>query len=275
MSRLTEVLGSLRESGRKAVIPYVVAGDPTEALTVPLLQALVASGADVLEVGVPFSDPMSEGPTIQKGHERALAGGTSLRSTLAIIAEFRKHNQDTPIVLMGYANPLERLGYSVIANLCADAGVDGLITVDLPPEEVEAMNRELQRVDIDNIFLISPTTSDERVATITAQASGFIYYVALKGVTGAGHLDTAAVESHLSLIRQHTDLPIAVGFGIKDGETAGTVAKCSDAVVVGSALVDCIADAAASGSDHDNVIQVGAKLISEIRSGVNLATSQQ
>ena len=275
MSRLTEVLGSLRESGRKAVIPYVVAGDPTEALTVPLLQALVASGADVLEVGVPFSDPMSEGPTIQKGHERALAGGTSLRSTLAIIAEFRKHNQDTPIVLMGYANPLERLGYSVIADLCADAGVDGLITVDLPPEEVEAMNRELQRVDIDNIFLISPTTSDERVATITAQASGFIYYVALKGVTGAGHLDTASVESHLSLIRQHTDLHIAVGFGIKDGETAGTVAKCSDAVVVGSALVDCIADAAASGSDHDNVIQVGAKLISEIRSGVNLATSQQ
>lgn len=275
MSRLTEVFGSLRESGRKAVIPYVVAGDPTEALTVPLLQALVASGADVLEVGVPFSDPMSEGPTIQKGHERALAGGTSLRSTLAIIAEFRKHNQDTPIVLMGYANPLERLGYSVIADLCADAGVDGLITVDLPPEEVEAMNRELQRVEIDNIFLISPTTSDERVATITALASGFIYYVALKGVTGAGHLDTAAVESHLRLIRQHTDLPIAVGFGIKDGETAGTVAKCSDAVVVGSALVDCIADAAASGLDHDKVIQVGAKLISEIRSGVNLATSQQ
>ena len=275
MSRLTEVLGSLRESGRKAVIPYVVAGDPTEALTVPLLQALVASGADVLEVGVPFSDPMSEGPTIQKGHERALAGGTSLRSTLTIITEFRKHNQETPIVLMGYANPLERLGYSVIADLCADAGVDGLITVDLPPEEVEAMNRELQRVDIDNIFLISPTTSDERVATITAQASGFIYYVALKGVTGAGHLDTAAVESHLRLIRQHTDLPIAVGFGIKDGETAGTVAKCSDAVVVGSALVDCIADAAASGLDHDKVIRVGAKLISEIRSGVNLATSQQ
>ena len=275
MSRLTEVLGSLRESGRKAVIPYVVAGDPTEALTVPLLQALVASGADVLEVGVPFSDPMSEGPTIQKGHERALAGGTSLRSTLTIITEFRKHNQETPVVLMGYANPLERLGYSVIADLCADAGVDGLITVDLPPEEVEAMNRELQRVDIDNIFLISPTTSDERVATITAQASGFIYYVALKGVTGAGHLDTAAVESHLRLIRQHTDLPIAVGFGIKDGETAGTVAKCSDAVVVGSALVDCIADAAASGLDHDKVIQVGAKLISEIRSGVNLATSQQ
>ena len=275
MSRLTEVLGSLRESGRKAVIPYVVAGDPTEALTVPLLHALVASGADVLEVGVPFSDPMSEGPTIQKGHERALAGGTSLRSTLAIIAAFRLHDQETPIVLMGYANPLERLGYSVIADLCADAGVDGLITVDLPPEEVEAMNRELQRVDIDNIFLISPTTSDERVATITAQASGFIYYVALKGVTGAGHLDTAAVESHLDLIRQHTDLPIAVGFGIKDGETAGTVAKCSDAVVVGSALVDCIADAAASGLEHDNVVQAGGKLISEIRSGVNLATSQQ
>ena len=217
---------------------------------------------------------MSEGPTIQKGHERALAGGTSLRSTLAIITEFRKHNQETPIVLMGYANPLERLGYAAIADMCANAGVDGLITVDLPPEEVEAMNRELQRVDIDNIFLISPTTSDARVATITAQASGFIYYVALKGVTGAGHLDTAAVESHLSLIREHTDLPIAVGFGIKDGDTAGTVAKCSDAVVVGSALVDCIADAAASGLDYENVIEVGAKLISEIRSGVNLATSQ-
>lgn len=273
MSRLGPVLQRLRDEDRRAVIPYLVAGDPYEGLTVPLMHSLVEAGADVIEVGVPFSDPMSEGPTIQKGHERALAGGTSLNSTLALIAEFRQTDAETPLILMGYANPLERKGYAAVADACAEAGIDGLITVDLPPEEVAVMNTELQRHSIDNIFLISPTTTEDRIITITEQASGFIYYVALKGVTGAGHLDTAAVESHLAIIRQHTDLPIAVGFGIKDAQTAARVATCADAVVVGSALVDEIA---ADFSEHQNdarAIAIGGSLISSIRKGVNLATS--
>ena len=273
MSRLGPVFQRLRDGGRRAVIPYLVAGDPNEGLTVPLMHRLVEAGADILEVGVPFSDPMSEGPTIQKGHERALAGGTSLNSTLALIAEFRETDAETPLILMGYANPLERKGYAAVADACAQVGIDGLITVDLPPEEVAVMNAELQRHSIDNIFLISPTTTEDRIITITEQASGFIYYVALKGVTGAGHLDTAAVEAHLAIIREYTDLPVAVGFGIKDAETAARVAVCADAVVVGSALVD---EVAVDFSEHQNdarAIAIGGSLISSIRKGVNLATS--
>ena len=274
MSRLGPLFKKLNQEGRRAVIPYLVAGDPNEALTVPLMHALVDAGADIIEVGVPFSDPMSEGPTIQKAHERALEGGTSLKSTLALVEDFRITNTTTPLVLMGYANPLERQGYAYVADACADAGIDGLITVDLPPEEVAPMNTELQRRELDNIFLISPTTSDERVATITQQASGFIYYVALKGVTGAGNLDTAAVEAHLAIIRAHSDLPVAVGFGIKDAETAATLAGCADAVVVGSAMVDCIAAEYASESDPAAAIETAHSLISTIRTGVNLATSK-
>ena len=273
MSRLGPVFQSLRDAGRRAVIPYLVAGDPNEGLTVPLMHSLVEAGADVLEVGVPFSDPMSEGPTIQKGHERALAGGTSLNSTLALIAEFRKTDAETPLILMGYANPLERKGYAAVADACAEAGIDGLITVDLPPEEVAVMNTELQRHSIDNIFLISPTTTEDRIITITERASGFIYYVALKGVTGAGHLDTEAVEAHLAIIRQYTDLPVAVGFGIKDAQTAARVAVCADAVVVGSALVDEIAADFSEHQDDARAIAIGGSLISSIRKGVNLATS--
>lgn len=273
MSRLGPVFQRLRDEGRRAVIPYLVAGDPNEGLTVPLMHSLVEAGADVLEVGVPFSDPMSEGPTIQKGHERALAGGTSLNSTLALIAEFRQTDLETPLILMGYANPLERKGYAAVADACAEAGIDGLITVDLPPEEVAVMNAELQRHSIDNIFLISPTTTEDRIITITEQASGFIYYVALKGVTGAGHLDTEAVEAHLAIIRQYTDLPVAVGFGIKDAQTAARVAVCADAVVVGSALVDEIAADFSEHQDDARAIAIGGSLISSIRKGVNLATS--
>ena len=273
MSRLGPVFQRLRDEGRRAVIPYLVAGDPNEGLTVPLMHSLVEAGADVIEVGVPFSDPMSEGPTIQKGHERALAGGTSLNSTLALIAEFRQTDLETPLILMGYANPLERKGYAAVADACAEAGIDGLITVDLPPEEVAVMNTELQRHSIDNIFLISPTTTEDRIITITEQASGFIYYVALKGVTGAGHLDSEAVEAHLAIIRQYTDLPVAVGFGIKDAQTAARVAVCADAVVVGSALVDEIAADFSEHQDDARAIAIGGSLISSIRKGVNLATS--
>ena len=180
------------------------------------MHALVKAGADVIELGVPFSDPMSEGPVIQQAHERALANGARLRDALDMVETFRQRDTDTPVLLMGYANPVEHMGYAAFADRAAAAGVDGLLTVDIPPEEVAGVNAELHRVGMDNIFLVAPTTPDARIKAIVGQASGFIYYVALKGVTGAGNLDAADVARHLDLIRAHTALPLAVGFGIKD-----------------------------------------------------------
>ena len=224
MSRLTELFSRLKRQQKRALIPYVVAGDPSPSGTVQLLHRLVAAGADVLEVGVPFSDPMSEGLVIQLGHERALANGITLRAVLDLVQEFRRDNTETPVVLMGYANPIERFGYDAFAEASADAGVDGLITVDLPPEEVERLDSALMRVGIDNILLISPTTANERIKTIVGRARGFIYYVAVKGVTGSGQLDVDEVAERVAVIRGLTDLPIAVGFGIKDAESAQRVA---------------------------------------------------
>lgn len=273
MSRLTETFKTLKSRGRKAVIPYVVAGDPTVATTVPLMHRLVAAGADVLEIGVPFSDPMSEGPVIQKGHERALLNGVSLRDVLRMVSEFREHDTETPVVVMGYANPVERMGHVAFADACAESGVDGLITVDLPPEEVAALNKELQRVGLDNIFLISPTTPSERIAKITAPASGFIYYVAVKGVTGAGNLDAEDVANHLERIRSTTGLPVCVGFGIKDAVSASSVAAFADGVVVGSALIDTVAAAIQSGSAESEAIDKAVALLTEIRAGVDEVAS--
>ena len=269
MSRLQSRYAALRASGRKAVVPYIVAGDPTVAATVPLMHRLVEAGADVIEIGVPFSDPMSEGPVIQLGNERALANGVSLRDVLAMVTEFRAGDEETPVVVMGYANPVERMGYTAFADACARAGVDGLITVDLPPEEVDNLNTELKRVAIDNIFLISPTTPSERIATITRHASGFIYYVALKGVTGAGNLDIADVDHHLAMIRATTDLPVAVGFGIKDAASAASVAGVADGVVVGSALIDTMAKAMAAGDDETASLNRAIALLADIRAGVD------
>lgn len=269
MSRLAKVFNELQQAGRKAVVPYIVAGDPNLSATVPLMHSLVAAGANVIEVGVPFSDPMSEGPVIQKAHERALAVGTSLRATLALVAEFRQTDSDTPVVMMGYANPIERMGYRVFADLCAESGVDGLITVDLPPEEVDTVNVELKRVGIDNIFLISPTTPDDRIEMITSRASGFLYYVAVKGVTGSGALDPREVSRYLDKIRRVSKLPVAVGFGIKDASSAASIAEYADGVVVGSALVDALAAAAAAGASQAELEQVATRLISDIRTGVD------
>ena len=269
MSRLTQYFQTLRDSQRKAVIPYIVAGDPSVAGTVPLMHRLVAAGADIIEVGVPFSDPMSEGPVIQQGHERALANKVRLRDVLAMVSEFRQTNTTTPVVVMGYANPVERMGYTAFADACAEAGVDGLITVDLPPEEVSTLNVELKRVGIDNIFLISPTTPDARISTITQTASGFIYYVAVKGVTGAGNLDAVDVSTHVDRIRATTDLPVAVGFGIKDSGSAASVAGFADGVVVGSALIDTVAKAMAAGDDEVAASDKAIALLASIRSGVN------
>jgi tryptophan synthase alpha chain len=247
MSRLRERFEALRASGRRALVPYVVAGDPPGVDTVELLCTLADAGADVIELGVPFSDPMSEGPVIQRAHERALAAGIRLRGVLDMVRAFRERNDTTPLLLMGYANPVERLGYAQFADAAAAAGVDALLTVDIPPEEVARLNVELRRVGVDNIFLIAPTTPNERMDLIAAEAGGFIYYVSLKGVTGAGHLDQASVAEQVAEIRRHSQLPVCVGFGIKDGPSAAAVGAVADGVVIGSALVQRLADAAAEG----------------------------
>lgn len=273
MSRLAGRFERLANQGRTALIPYVVAGDPHPGVTVGLMHRLVAAGADILELGVPFSDPMSEGPVIQLGHERALGNGVSLSAVLDMVKEFRREDPDTPVLLMGYANPVEHRGYAAFADDAAASGVDGLLTVDIPPEEVDALDSELRRVGMDNIFLVASTTPDDRIRRIAARARGFIYYVALKGVTGAGHLDTADVAKHVARIRSCCRLPVAVGFGIKDAETARQVASVADGVVVGSALVDTIAGKLASGADIDEACAAGAALIADIRRGIDQLAS--
>ena len=271
MSRLTELFSRLKRQQKRALIPYVVAGDPSPSGTVQLLHRLVAAGADVLEVGVPFSDPMSEGLVIQLGHERALANGITLRAVLDLVQEFRRDNTETPVVLMGYANPIERFGYDAFAEASADAGVDGLITVDLPPEEVERLDSALMRVGIDNILLISPTTANERIKTIVGRARGFIYYVAVKGVTGSGQLDVDEVAERVAVIRGLTDLPIAVGFGIKDAEGAQRVAGVADAVVVGSALINEMVRKSQTDvhAEEIQIHEAAVKLLERIRVGVD------
>ena len=269
MSRISQRFAELAAAGRKAVIPYVVAGDPTPGLTVPLLHELVDAGADVLEVGVPFSDPMSEGPVIQRGHERALVNRIRLRDVLEMVRDFRNQDPHTPLLLMGYANPVEHMGYAAFADAAAAAGVDGLLTVDVPPEEVDRVNRELKRVGMDNIFLIAPTTPETRLHLITDQASGFIYYVSLRGVTGAANLDIDDVSDHVARIRGCTALPVCVGFGIKDAASATAVARVADGVVVGSALVSLVADSIAKGGDQSDAIAAATSLLRDIRSGID------
>lgn len=242
MSRLAALFEQLKKNQRRALVPYIVAGDPKPEVTVSLMHALVESGADILEIGVPFSDPMAEGPTIQLAHERALKHHTSLTDALKMVTEFRQKDSATPVVLMGYANPVERMGYTAFADAAQKSGVDGLLTVDMPPEEADDLNKELKRVAIDNVFLLAPTTTDERIRKIAALASGYLYCVSLKGVTGAGNLDLAAVEAQVNRIKAITNLPLTVGFGIKDAESAKAIGRYTEGVVVGSALVQRIAD---------------------------------
>ncbi len=237
MSRIEDCFTKLKAEGRKALIPYVTAGDPEPAISVPLMHAMVAAGADIIELGVPFSDPMADGPVIQRAAERALEHGTRLRDVLAMVAEFRQQDTSTPVVLMGYLNPVEVMGYETFARAAAEAGVDGVLSVDLPPEEAHDLLVALRGHGVNPIFLLAPTTDDARIERICAVASGYVYYVALKGVTGAGGLDVQSVADKLVQIRRHTDLPVGVGFGIKDADSAAAVANVADAVVVGSALV--------------------------------------
>jgi len=264
MSRIQTTFEKLKLHQHKALIPFITAGDPSPQLTVPLLHALVEAGADVIELGVPFSDPMADGPTIQRASERALKHKVSLRSVLGMVAEFRKQDSVTPLVLMGYGNPIEAMGWETFAKRCAEVGVDGVLTVDFPPEESHEAFGHLQRHGIDPIFLLAPTTNDERIAKVAKQARGYVYYVSLKGVTGAGNLDLGDIERKIPQLKKHITLPIGVGFGIRDAVTAHAVSRLCDGVVVGSRIVQVIED-----STEQNVVDNVSKLVKELRLAID------
>jgi len=264
MSRIQSTFEALRARKRKALIPFITAGDPDLDTTLALMHQLVKSGADVIELGVPFSDPMADGPTIQRSSERALQTKTTSRGVLEVVARFRATDTTTPVVLMGYGNPIEAMGYAVFAETCAKAGVDGVLVVDYPPEEAEELIALLKARGIDSIFLLAPNSEDQRIADVGRIASGYIYYVSLKGVTGAAHLDLGEVQAMLPRIRAHSNLPIGVGFGIRDADTARRVSAVADAVVVGSRIIQEIEESAPG----DVVRRVGA-LVKGMRDAID------
>ena len=266
MSRIKQRFSDLQQQGRKALIPYITAGDPAPEHTVGFMHALVEAGADIIELGVPFSDPMADGPVIQKACERALKQGTRLVDLFDMITTFRQTDTTTPIVLMGYLNPIERIGYQAFADQAARAGVDGVLIVDMPPEEAEEIGPLLKSHQLDAIFLVAPTTSHERAATICAHGEGYLYYVSLKGVTGAATLNADDVAEHLAPLREMTDLPLCVGFGIRDGVTAAEVSKVADGVIVGSALVSRIA---ASADAPETIAGQLKTVLSEMRTAMD------
>ena len=264
MSRITPTLQALAREGRKALIPYVTCGDPFVDATPDIMHALVAGGADIIELGVPFSDPMADGPVIQKASERALARGVGLPRVLEAVREFRRTDDRTPVVLMGYANPVERFdqraGEGAFVDAARDAGVDGVLIVDYPPEECEAFAARLKAAGLDLIFLLAPTSTDERIEQVARVAGGYVYYVSLKGVTGAGHLDTESVAAMLPRIRARVSVPVGVGFGIRDAATAQAVGRIADAVVIGSRLVQIL-----ESRTRDNAPAAARDFMREIR----------
>ena len=264
MSKIQATFERLQAQGRKALIPFITAGDPDPALTVPLMHTLVEAGADIIELGVPFSDPMADGPTIQRASERALLKGVSLRQVLGMVANFRADNNETPVVLMGYANPVESMGVNQFAATAFDAGVDGVLVVDYPPEESIEFARAMHANALDPIFLLAPTSTPARIAQVAALASGYVYYVSLKGVTGSATLDVAAVAARIPEIHASTGVPVGVGFGIRDAATAGRVARIADAVVVGSRIIEEIEQ-----SNNDNVCARVHALVAELRRGMD------
>lgn len=266
MSRIAQTFERLKHQRRKALVTFITAGDPDRATTVPLLHALASAGADVLELGVPFSDPMADGPVIQRASERALRNHVSLRDVLKMVEEFRKVDGTTPIVLMGYLNPFEVMGPQAFAQAAAAAGVDGVITVDVPPEEAQELSGALREQGLDPIFLLAPTSTEERIRLITEAASGFVYYVSLRGVTGAGHFDIAAVTEKLKEIRRHTALPVGVGFGIDSPSSAAAVSRVADAVVVGSALVKRVADLA---GQRERILEEVPQFVTSLRNAMD------
>ena len=268
MSRIKVTLAALKSQGRTALIPYVTAGDPYADATPEIMQALADGGADIIELGVPFSDPMADGPVIQKASERALARGIGLPHVLAMVRDFRRANATTPVVLMGYANPIERYdqreGEGAFITHARDAGVDGVLVVDYPPEECEAFAARLKAAGLDLIFLLAPTSTEQRMQEVGRIATGYVYYVSLKGVTGAGHLDTAAVAAMVPRIRAHVQVPVGVGFGIRDAATARAVAQEADAVVIGSRLIQIL-----EIEKRDNAAPAARGFMAEIRAALD------
>ncbi|MBT9512458.1 MAG: tryptophan synthase subunit alpha [Acidovorax sp.] len=268
MSRIDTTFEQLKAQGRKALIPYVTAGFPFADITPALMHGMVEAGADVIELGVPFSDPMADGPVIQKAGEKALGLGVGMVQVLDHVREFRKRNGTTPVVLMGYANPVERYdqihGEGAFVRDSAEAGVDGVLIVDYPPEECEAFAASLRAHNMDLIFLLAPTSTDERMAQVARVASGYVYYVSLKGVTGSGALDTSAVEQMLPRIRQHVHIPVGVGFGIRDAATAQAIGKVADAVVIGSRIIQLIED-----QEHAKVVPLTIDFLRGIRKAMD------
>lgn len=264
MSRIQSTFDLLKSQQKKALVPYITAGDPHPKWTVPLMHAMVKHGADMIELGVPFSDPMADGPVIQRASERALVHKVGLRKVLEMVSEFRKSDEKTPVVLMGYANPVEAMGIQQFTQLAHQAGVDGVLTVDYPPEECSKFTTALTAAGIDSIFLLSPTTEPARTDLIVQQATGFLYYVSLKGVTGAANLDIQEVSKRVAEIKSKTNLPIGVGFGVKDAATAKSVATIADAIVVGSRMVLTI-----EASTEENLIDNVSKLVQELREAID------
>ncbi|KKB63989.1 tryptophan synthase alpha chain [Robbsia andropogonis] len=264
MSRIEKRFAVLTAAGRKGLIPFMTAGDPDPARTVEFMHALAEGGADVIELGVPFSDPMADGPVIQRSSERALARGVRLRDVLDNVRTFRGRDDETPVVLMGYANPIERMGLATFARAAAEAGVDGVLVVDYTPEEAGEFTSTLREVGLDPIFLLAPTSTTERIEAVGKIASGYVYYVSLKGVTGAGNLDVAAIAGRMPTIRERVSVPVGVGFGIRDAETARAVAQVSDAVVIGSRIVQLLEQAAPT----DAVAEL-TRFIADIRRAID------
>lgn len=272
MSRIEARFQLRRDEGRKTLVCFITAGDPSAGATLATMHVLVEAGADIIELGVPFSDPMADGPVIQRASERALGNGASLAGVLDIVRRFRERNTDTPVVLMGYLNPFEAMGYTAFAESAASAGADGVITVDLPPEEAEEFVAALRGRGLDPIFLLAPNSSVERITQICAMASGFVYYVSLKGVTGAGHLDVDAVRAKVSEIKSLSGLPVGVGFGIRDAESAARISAVGDAVVVGSALVERIEK---HGAEGEALARDLAALVNGMRSAMDATAAAQ
>jgi tryptophan synthase alpha chain len=264
MSRIAATFATLAKQGRTALIPYICAGDPVPEATVEVMLAMAEAGADIIELGVPFSDPMADGPVIQKASERALAKGIGMAQVLAYVHGFRARNQTTPVVLMGYANPVERYEIPRFIADAKAAGVDGVLVVDYPPEEAEDFAAALKAVALDPIFLLAPTSTEQRMRYVGRIASGYVYYVSLKGVTGAGHLDTEAVAAMLPRIRQHVSVPLGVGFGIRDAASAKALARSADAVVIGSALVQLL-----QAQKGHTLAPAAAAFIAEIRAALD------
>jgi len=264
MSRIAARFGELAAQGRKGLIAYVAAGDPAPQLTVPLMHALAAAGADVIELGVPFSDPMADGPVIQRATERAIRQGVGLKQTLQFVAEFRRDDARTPVVLMGYANPIEHLGREAFARAAAEACVDGVLVVDYPPEECEEFAAAMKAVGIDPIFLLAPTSTPERIARVAKVASGYLYYVSLKGITGAGHIDVDAVAVRIPMIKSMVRVPVGVGFGIRDAASAQAVARVADAVVVGSRIIQEM-----ESVPREQAVQAAGALLAGLRRAID------